>query len=297
MAKLCQYAGSDEYIFYEKCLKPTGLGYAAGVLLEQSEYQWTVLGIHRESTSEPYQQRELDILQRLSTHLRRSLQIYRQLSETHEENQDMCKLFNSLKTGVVILNQHASLIYANYQAQSMIAESSVLILDRYNQLKTISQFQTQLNQYITGALIQLDTNLSDVGGVMTLNDESDQDSILISVVPFSNLQNHVGLNSGYSENLQTQSPQVAIFLTTPNHQVYLAKQYLMTHYQLSNRETEICEYFAQGLDLTQIATQCGITISSVRTYLKHIFIKVGCKSQADLMRKLLNYSSSFQHIY
>ena len=97
--------------------------------------------------------------------------------------------------------------------------------------------------------------------------------------------------------MQTQSPQVAIFLTSPHPQVHLAKSYLITHFKLSKREVEICEHFVQGLDIAQISIQCGMTLSTVRTYLKHIFIKVGCKSQADLMRKLLNYSTSFQHIH
>ena len=233
-------------------------------------------------------------------HLRRALQIHRQLSTVKQENQNLSSLLDYIRVGVIILDQDSRLIYTNKQAQDLIEATSHISIDRFNRLKVNLRDQATLDQYILSALFQRNiTNFNDskVGGVMMLNDESDQDSILISVVPFSNLQNHVGLNSGYSENLQTQSPQVAIFLTTPNHQVCLAKQYLMTHYLLSNRETEICEFFAQGLDLRQIATKCGITLSSVRTYLKHIFIKVGCKSQADLMRKLLNYSSSFQHIH
>lgn len=210
-------------------------------------------------------------------HLRRALQIHRQLSTVKQENQNLSSLLDYIRLGVIILDQDSRLIYTNKQAQDLIEATSHISIDRFNRLKVNLRDRSTLDQYILSALFQRNiTNFNDskVGGVMTLNDESDQDSILISVVPFSNLQNHVGLNSGYSENLQIQSPQIAILLTTPNHQVYLAKQYLMTHYKLSNRETEICEYFAQGLDLTQIATQCGITLSSVRTYLKHIFIRV-----------------------
>ncbi|WP_374296693.1 helix-turn-helix transcriptional regulator [Acinetobacter sp.] len=132
---------------------------------------------------------------------------------------------------------------------------------------------------------------------MSLTDEFDQKPMLISVVPFSMLKSHVGQNVENQVNTRLPSHKVAIFLTSRHPQVHLAKSYLITHFKLSKREVEICEHFVQGLDIAQISTQCGMTLSTVRTYFKHIFAKVDCNSQAELMRILLSYSSSFQYIH
>ena len=147
----------------------------------------------------------------------------------------------------------------------MIAESSVLILDRYNQLKTISQFQTQLNQYITGALIQLDTNLSDVGGVIALKEHEDNQPLMLTIVPFSYVPD--------CGEYRGQEQKVAIFMTDPSQSHHLAVSYLKQVYGLSLRELEICERFINVSDIAEIAQHCGITLSTTRTYLKHIFAK------------------------
>ena len=123
-------------------------------------------------------------------HLRRALQIHRQLSTVKQENQNLSSLLDYIRVGVIILDQDSRLIYTNKQAQDLIEATSHISIDRFNRLKVNLRDRATLDQYILSALFQRNiTNFNDsmVGGVMTVNDESDQDSILISVVPFSNL--------------------------------------------------------------------------------------------------------------
>ncbi len=53
---------SDEYIFYERCLNPTGISYISAVLLDQGSHRSAVLGLHRAPDVAPYQQKESDFL-------------------------------------------------------------------------------------------------------------------------------------------------------------------------------------------------------------------------------------------
>jgi|LUMW01.1.fsa_nt_gb DNA-binding NarL/FixJ family response regulator len=292
--------GTDEYIFYEKCLKPTGISHVCAVLLEQAKYQWAVLATHRAPTATPFEQTQLDILARLGVHLRRALQIHRQFSEVKQENQNLSSLLDYIRVGVIILDQDSRLIYTNKQAQDLIETTSHISIDRFNRLKVNVRDQATLDKYILSAMLQshiVNLENEQIGGVMSLTDEFDQKPMLISVVPFSMLKNHVGKNVGDQVSTRLPSHQVAIFLTSSQPQVHLAKSYLMKNFKLSKREVEICEHFVQGLDFAQISTECGMTLSTVRTYFKHIFAKVDCNSQAELMRILLSYSSSFQHIH
>ena len=61
-------------------------------------------------------------------------------------------------------------------------------------------------------------------------------------------------------------------------------------YKLTKRELELCYLFVNGKNLKQIEQQMGLTRSSIRTYLKNIFIKMQCRSQAELMHCLIAYS-------
>lgn len=67
-------------------------------------------------------------------------------------------------------------------------------------------------------------------------------------------------------------------------------------YKLSNREIEICELFLNNLNLEEITEKCGITLSSVRTYLKTIFLKTNCNLQVQLIQLLMGLTVDIEHI-
>ncbi|MGD4361100.1 hypothetical protein QT693_22490, partial [Xanthomonas citri pv. citri] len=99
-----QMLGTDEFIFYEKYLKPIGICFVAAVLLDQGDHQWSLLGIHRSEQDQPFSQFELDILKRIGLHLRRALQIHKQLSLARLENHNLYQILNAAKTGILLID-------------------------------------------------------------------------------------------------------------------------------------------------------------------------------------------------
>ncbi|RKG32830.1 helix-turn-helix transcriptional regulator [Acinetobacter tianfuensis] len=285
---------SDEFIFYDRCLKPTGVFYISAVLLDTGQYRWGVLGLHRASCK--YEQRELDILRRIGTHLRRALQIYRQLSLVQQHNQDLYRLLDCLKLGVMLIDQDSRLIYTNQSAQNVIEKSKLIKIDQSNRIKISKEHQIKLNQYIQSALFfdQAKSNLnqtdsSSVGGVMALIDQTSEQKLMLSIVPCAKIlqQNKMG---------EPASQRVVIFMTETNQYSELATVFLKNSYMLSSREIQVCELFVNGLNLEEIAEQKGLALSSVRTYLKQIYAKTKCNSQADLMKLLMSATINFEHI-
>lgn len=288
-----QRQGQAEYIFYEKCVAPSGIGSAQGILLETGQYRWAVLGIHRTATVPIYQQQETELLKRLSKHFRRALQIHRQLSLVQQENSDLYQLFDALKTGVILLDENAHLLYANAKAQRILETGQELSLDHFNRLKAITPYHAQLEQYIASACFQ-DLSSSNyqaihAGGVLVIPSAEKSRVVTVSVVPFSSVwQNML--------NQQQTEQKVAVFLTEPDKHYQLAGDFLKQHYQLSPREVKICELFVNGYNLEAIAKECTLTLSSVRTYMKYIFAKTQCSTQVELFRLLVDLSLDFEHI-
>ena len=278
---------SDEYIFYERCLNPTGISYISAVLLDQGSHRWAVLGLHRAPDAAPYQQKELDFLKHLGVHLRRALQIHRQFSLVKQENLSLYSVLDHLKTGVILLDHQLSLTYSNPLAQSMIEHDSCLDLDLYNRLKTHAYDQSRLDQLLNSALLGQSALNADVGGVLALSDAKGR-QLMLTIVPFSKLKNMQHQDAGQH--------QIAVFLTD-KHQLYaLSKAYLQQAYQLSKREFELCELLLNGCKLEEIAEHCGVTLSSVRTYFKNIYEKTQCNSQIELMHLLMGCTIHFEHI-
>jgi DNA-binding NarL/FixJ family response regulator len=64
---------------------------------------------------------------------------------------------------------------------------------------------------------------------------------------------------------------------------------LPVHHLLTPREAEIVALIGAGLQVKQIAAELGISISSVNTYRKRIFLKMGVTSNAALIRYALHH--------
>ncbi|HEX5381777.1 MAG TPA: helix-turn-helix transcriptional regulator [Acinetobacter sp.] len=288
-----QRQGQAEYSFYEKCVAPSGIGSAQGILLETGQYRWAVLGIHRAETVPIYQQQETELLKRLSKHFRRALQIHRQLSLVQQENLDLYKLFDALKTGVILLDENACLLYANTQAQRILETCQELSLDHFNRLKAVTPYHVQLEQYLSSARFQDSSSTHHqgihAGGVLAIQSAQKSQVLMVSVVPFSSVWQNL-------PNQQQIEQKVAVFLTEPDKHYQLAGDFLKQHYQLSQREVKICQLFVDGYNLEAIAEECTLTLSSVRTYMKYIFAKTECSTQVELFRLLVGLSLDFEHI-
>jgi DNA-binding CsgD family transcriptional regulator len=55
---------------------------------------------------------------------------------------------------------------------------------------------------------------------------------------------------------------------------------------LGPRERELCRHLAEGTSTAAIAARMGLAESSVRTYLKRIFLKMGVSSRVELVARL-----------
>lgn len=274
---------SDEFLFYVKCAKPTNVSHVAAVLLERSVYSWAVFSVHRSPLLDEYTEQEEKILKRLGVHLRRALQIYRQMTIIQEDKKNIYQVLDHLKIGVILVNQDYRLYYANAIVKKLLEKSSVLELDKNNSLKTLKSFQEKLNQLIRSALFENDDLNNEAGGVLALYDDNDS-SLMLSILPFSETE------------APHQQKQLIIFVTQTNQPQHLAKDYLIQKYKLAKRELEVCDLFVNGLSLEQIAENMDITYGSIRVYIKNIFAKTDCSSQTELMQLLMGITLDFEHI-
>ena len=55
-------------------------------------------------------------------------------------------------------------------------------------------------------------------------------------------------------------------------------------FSLSTREAEFADCFASGSRVEQIASDMAISSNTARIHLRHLFLKTGCKTQAELAR-------------
>ena len=273
---------TDQFIFYEKCVKPTNIAHVAAVLLERSIYSWAVFAVHRATELTEYSEQEAQILTRLGVHLRRALKIYRQVVLLENEKNDIYHVLDQLRVGVMLINQDLKLTYSNAIARITLEKTDILKLDQNNHLKTLKQYQNNLNKLIGNVLFEDFDILSKAGGCLALNNEESNESLLLSILPFNATKNC---------NLQKKA---VIFMSQTNQKQYLANDYLVQRYKLAKRELLFCELFVNGQKLEQITENMNITYGTARMYIKNIFAKTGCTSQTELMQLLMNTCFEFE---
>lgn len=81
------------------------------------------------------------------------------------------------------------------------------------------------------------------------------------------------------------------FLFDPERQVPVTRSLLQSIYHLTPAAVRLAEQLLLGRRPAEAAQALGVTIHTVRTYLKRLYHKVGVRTQASLVRELLRSTS------
>lgn len=274
--------------YYHYCRK-WQMGAQMGVMLEIADFRWCCLGVHRPEDQGHFDRSAVDFIDRIGLHLRRGLQIHRQLSLTRQHNAALYTLLDRMAVGVVLISTSGRVAYANPSAENLLRRHSFLqVTPGGVQCRDPLQNQ-RLQQLVRGAI---DTSQRDcqgnTGGVLGLTDVSRSLPLMLSVLPVSAIDTW--------QDLRSDNVAAALFITDPDQGHSVSEKLLRENYALTPREIEICQHFVNNPVLESLAPQLGITLSSLRTFLKIIYEKTGQHSQAELMRLLMGLALDFQHI-
>lgn len=262
----------------------------AGIALDHDDYRWSCLGIHRSERMGPFGSHTLSLLDRLGPHIRRALQVHRQLSLQQSQVSSLHVLLDQLQVGVVLLDENAQVSWANARARQLIRSQGALRVTRFDGLQAAQAGQNgNLQAIVRGAIetARRAGNRMAGGGTLRLAG-SEGRALMVTAAPLG--------NAGPYQVPANSSVAAALFISDPDEGHILPADHLASHYGLSAREVGICQQFVNTPGLPEIAAACGLSHETVRTYLKTIYDKTGQHSQAELMRLLMGLRRDFDHI-
>lgn len=79
----------------------------------------------------------------------------------------------------------------------------------------------------------------------------------------------------------------AVTVCDTNPAVHVPDDVLVSLFHLTKAEIRLAHQMLAGHSPAQASREMGVTIHTVRTYLKRLYLKTGVKTQAALVRKLL----------
>lgn len=278
---------------YYRFLDKWGMTSQAGALLDRGDFRWSVLGVHRPGHMGIFGEDTLAFLGRVAGHLRRALQIHRQLVSVRNENSRLYAMLDGMVSCVMLLDGSARIRYANPRAASLVRTRDTLVIRQDGTLATHAGQNGDLQALVNSAIgtsrrTAGDHACGNHGGVIGLTSPRHDTPLMLTVTPLSSLASW--------QDLRHDDIAAAIFLTDPAQGIHLASRLLRDNYGLSQREAEICELFANHPSFEAVAELGRLSVSSVRTYFKKIYEKTGQRSQAELLRLLMGLRVDFEHI-
>jgi len=92
-------------------------------------------------------------------------------------------------------------------------------------------------------------------------------------------------------NGESEPPWFALAICDTENNPEVAPELLAKMFRLTKAELRLALQMLAGRTPAEAAREMEVTIHTVRTYLKRLYLKVGVKSQSSLVRKLLQTTS------
>jgi DNA-binding CsgD family transcriptional regulator/PAS domain-containing protein len=266
-------------LYRQLILKPAGVHYTAGVNLF-NDSQWHVgIGLHRPKQAAAFDHETLDLINDLIPHFQRAVKIQREFMRLRTRNQTLEASLSQLALGIVITNESGKAEYINPVAQSLFEYHPAISISGH-QVKAFGNTQnTELHRAIQEIAQAHSSHVGNVTRAFGLHHPDSYTPLAIMLTPLK--------DSNFSEyNLDGQA-NVLISIADPDINIRLSCHSLQQAYNLSKSEANVAIELANGLTLEKISKQNQVSIETVRSQLKSIFMKTGKNRQADLVRLLL----------
>jgi DNA-binding CsgD family transcriptional regulator len=214
---------------------------------------------------------EFELARLLIPHLRRAVLISDLLDLQTIERKRMAEALDQLRCGVVLADARSAIVHANRSAEEMMRDGGPISGAGGMLHAADAETSTQLRQAIRRAT-QPVTEAAENGFPIRLTGPQAH-ARFAHVLP---------LTSGEFRTRLRPEAIAAVFISggpEPGDATAMA-----TAYRLTAAETRVLAGLLAGSTLAQTAATLGIAATTAKTHLRHIYVKTGVTSRADLVR-------------
>lgn len=217
-----------------------------------------------------YGRDDADRIARVTPHLRRALEVGQRLATAQGASHSVGPLLERLPQGALLLDQDARVLLANEIARRLLSAQNGLAAS-----SGILRADTPAETAALGRLVASVLHRSDekVPPELILRRRSGDAPLSILAVPLPRNDRWFVLSN---------DPAVLVLVTDPEQRRRVSAARLRDLYGLTSAEARIAAAVAQGDGLPVVARANGISPTTARTHLKHIFEKTGARRQAQL---------------
>jgi DNA-binding CsgD family transcriptional regulator/PAS domain-containing protein len=267
----------DRSSYYNDWMRPQGFKHNIGNTLLAQDGVVANITLFRPSDMRTFSDDEVRSFEVLSKHMTRSLQIAVRL-EQPEKSAVGVAAFDALPQAVALVDRHRHVLYANATMEVVLRRGHGLVV-RDGELNAIDPGAQQRFAELVSSALAADHGLSRGITALTLPCR-DQGHLSVRVVPVT----------GAIGRVLPLRPTVLLLATECSGRRALSCAEIGKLYGCTLTEARLAQLVAEGRGLRRSAESMGVTYGTARSYLKIVFQKVGVRTQAQLVAKMLGDS-------
>ncbi|MPZ56694.1 MAG: hypothetical protein GEU91_09410 [Rhizobiales bacterium] len=275
-----EYLECSPYV--QNCLKPLGIVDLMHCFLMYTPSHYSELWIGRHQRHGVITEREVELGALLLPHLRRAVTISNVLDVRTIERARMAEALDALRCGVILTNGEGAILHANRSADEMLRNgAAVQGTGRTLSTKTPAAAR-ELRQAIRLASRD-EATLGKTGLAICLTGP-EAPPLFAHVLPMNGSELRTRLEPEAVAAVFIGAPMAAAVDLTPAE----TKEYLQRRFGLTQAEAAVALETLKGDGRDAVAARLGISMTTVRAHLSHIFEKTGARRQAELVRLLMD---------
>ncbi len=285
-----ELATEDELVateMYRDFFAPMNVGrLATGVVfgLESNTQIPVVCSLNR-PLHEPFLADDLFKLKLLLPHLSRALGVMFRLRETDFKLASTLAALDKLNQPVVLFSRDGTVFHANQSAHAVFKQNDGLRLTNHGKAMTTMRLraadraqQARLDNSLTAALHPDLLTAEHFAIALTIRRLS---GLPAYGLHFSSLPASNDFGQG------THAPAAIAFIDTGTASVTANPEVLKQRYDLTEAELRVAQLAAVGLSVETLAEKLAVSANTVKTHLKHIYLKTGAKNRSQLVKLVL----------
>ena len=214
------------------------------------------------------------LVHRLVPHLQQALRMQVHLDDLAHRSGDLAGASEAVREAIVVVARGRRPVYSNSAADRILRSDDGLRIRKGRIEAATPRADAQLRHSIVRAL---DPDGLDIwGGSFTCGRPSGRRSYIVHVLPI--------------DQTTVASPEdgrVVVIIVDPERQPEPPDALVRCLYGLTKCEAQIALMVTRAEGLKPIADELSVSLTTVKTHLRHIFEKTGTHRQAELVRLLL----------
>ncbi len=215
---------------------------------------------------------ETNAFNALAPHIRRALRLE---AIMHQRKQQQEYLEQQGRfSAMLLVNVRGEVVYASESAWQMVREETNIRIHARKLRLVEKAGQEKLNRLLSASFDGSNRHTPVTGGVVPVW-RPGRTPLLMQVIP---------LHPDADSSLMPVPAHAAIYLVDGEAETQMDLDKLASLLDLTHAEARVASLVAQGEKPADIALSCGVSIHTVRSQIKSIFLKTDISSQAQLTR-------------